>query len=252
MHEPAAIRRPARRLVRLPLSRKESSSCPDFSFDAASTAVADDFAGAVMPSMKRKVPVNVDLVFVVDRTGSSAAFAKGIRRAIPMIARTVLDKAARVRLFLQTHGDLDYGQRPIMVVRDGNFDELTREVERVVFEGGGDAPEHHTHALETLLDNVDWGGARPYSRAVVLFTTADTKPSPSGRSAAQVAEALLANDVKLFAVCEMESGMKALIERAQSQSFAISNDPSEAEMQGIGRAVGASVTASLVDTAQLS
>jgi hypothetical protein len=245
MHEPAAIRRPARRLVRLPLSRKESSSCPDFSFDAASTAVADDFAGAVMPSMKRKVPVNVDLVFVVDRTGSSAAFAKGIRRAIPMIARTVLDKAARVRLFLQTHGDLDYGQRPLMVVRDGDLDQLTREVERIVFEGGGDAPEHHTHALETLVDSVDWSGATPYSRAVVLFTTADTKPSPSGRSAAQVAEMLQANGVRLFAVCEMEPGMKALIERAQSESFAISNDPSEAEMRSIGLAVAASVLASL-------
>jgi hypothetical protein len=29
-----------------------------------------------------------------------------------------------------------------MVVSDGDLDELTREVERIVFEGGGDAPEH--------------------------------------------------------------------------------------------------------------
>jgi hypothetical protein len=80
----------------------------DLSFDTHSTAVVDDFTRAVMPPMKRKESVNVD-VFVVDRTGSSSAFAEGIRRAIPMIAKPVLAKPARVRLFLQTHGDLDHG-----------------------------------------------------------------------------------------------------------------------------------------------
>jgi hypothetical protein len=212
----------------------------------ATDPVAQDLEGAVIAPMKRKVPVNVDLVFAIDRTGSSAEFAAGIHRAIRMIATPVIAKAARVRLFLQTHGDLDYGQHPIMLVRDGTLDELLAEAQRIEFSGGGDAPEHHTHALEALLDTVDWSGTRPTRRAVVLFTTADTKPSPSGRTPEQIAAALQANQVLLFAVSETVPGMQALVGRAQGQSFAISNDPSEGEMQSISAAVAASVLASVV------
>jgi hypothetical protein len=210
---------------------------------------AGEFTGAVMTGMTgttRKVPVNVDLVFAVDRTGSSQGFATGIVRAISMVAEPVVKRAARVRLFLQTHGDLDDGQRPIMVLRDGNLDEVIEAARRIDFGGGGDAPEHHTHALEEVLDTVDWTAAGPTRRAVVLFTTADTKPSPSGRNAGQIADALRANDVLLFAVCEKEPGMLELVNRAQGEAFAISNDPSQAEMQSIAARVAASVLASLV------
>jgi hypothetical protein len=45
--------------------------------------------------------------------------------------------------------------------------------------------------------------------------------------------------------------MRALVSRAQGDSFAISNDPSEGEMQSIAAAVAASVVASVVQAAQL-
>jgi hypothetical protein len=164
-----------------------------------------------------------------------------------MIATPVMKKAARVRLFLQTHGDLDYGQRPVMLVRDGTLDELVAEVDGIDYSGGGDAPEHHTHALEALLESVDWTGTPPTRRAVVLFSTADTKPSPSGRTPEQIASALQARGVLLFAVCEMVPGMRTFVSRAQGEAFPISNDPSEAEMQRVSAAVAASVLASVVE-----
>jgi hypothetical protein len=97
-----------------------------------------------------------------------------------------------------------------------------------------------------MLDSVDWSAAKPNRRAVVLFTTADTKPSPSGRTTEQIAAALQANNVLLFAVWEKEPGMQTLITRTQAPDFPISNDPSEAEMQSIVAAVAASVLASVV------
>ena len=192
----------------------------------------------VMPAQtNRKVPVQVDLVFVVDRTASSREFAAGIRQAIPMIARPVL----------QTHGDLECGQQPVMLVRDGQLDDVVTAIQHLRFEGGGDPPEHHTHAVETVLESVDWSGLPPRSRgAVVLFTTADSKPSPSGRSPTQIGQALAAQGVMLFAVSQLEPAVSALIDGAQGMAFAISNDPSVAEMQSIASRVAASVTDSVV------
>jgi hypothetical protein len=202
----------------------------------------------VMPAQRdRKVPVQVDLVFAIDRTASSLEFAAGIRQAIPMIARPVIAKAARVRLFLQTHGDLDCNQQPVMLVRDGQLDDVVTAVQHLRFEGGGDPPEHHTHAVETALDSVDWSGVPPRSRgAIVLFTTADTKPSPSGRSPQEIGQSLAARGVLLFAVSQLEPGVRAMVDAAQGMAFAISNDPSVAEMQGIASRVAASVTDSIV------
>ncbi|HUN41585.1 MAG TPA: hypothetical protein VMU81_14965 [Acetobacteraceae bacterium] len=202
----------------------------------------------VMPrSSARRVPVQVDLVFAIDRTGSSHEFAVGIRQAIPMIARPVIEKAARVRLFLQTHGDLDYNEHPVMLVRDGGLDDIVTAAQHLSFGGGGDPPEHHAHALETALECVDWGGVPPKSRgAIVLFSTADTKASPSGRTAQQIGQALAARGVLLFAVSQLEPGVNALIDAAHGMAFPISNEPSVAEMQRIASRVAASVTDSII------
>jgi hypothetical protein len=211
---------------------------------------ADDQLDAeyLMPSQpKRKVPVKVDLVFAVDRTGSSQAFAQGIKAAIPMITNQIIEKAARVRLFLQTHGDLDCNQHPAMLVRDGQLDEVVTAINAVRFEGGGDAEEHHSHGVETAVESVDWSGLPPTSRgAVVLFTTADTKPSPSGRSLQEIGGSLHARGIMLFAVCEPEPGIRTLVEAAHGLIFPISNNPSLAEMQRITSKVAASVTDSVI------
>jgi hypothetical protein len=203
----------------------------------------------LMPAQpKRKVPVKVDLVFAVDRTGSSQTFAQGIRTAIPMIANQLLGKAARVRLFLQTHGDLDCNQHPAMLVRDGQIEDIVTAINAVRFEGGGDEEEHHSHGVETVVESVDWSGLPPTSRgAIVLFTTADTKPSPSGRSLEQIGQSLRERGIMLFAVCELKPGIQAMAEAAHGLIFPISNNPSPAEMAQITAKVGASVTDSVID-----
>ena len=201
----------------------------------------------VMPSAGvRKVPVQVDLVFAIDRTGSSHEFAEGIRKAIPMIAHPVVEKAARVRFFLQTHGDLDYNEQPVMLVHDGSLDEVVTAAQHLIFEGGGDPAEHHAHGLETVLDSVDWGMPPRTRGAIVLFTTADTKPSPSGRSLQQIGQALAARGVLLFAVSQLEPGIRALVGASQGMAFPISNEPGVAEMQSITAKVAASVTDSII------
>ena len=201
----------------------------------------------LMPTRVHKVPVQVDLVFAVDRTGSSREFADGIRAAIPMIAGPVLAKAARCRLFLQTHGDLDYNEHPAMLVRDGGLADVVTAVQHLQFAGGGDAAEHHAHGVEAALESVDWSGLPPKTRgALVLFTTADTKPSPSGRSLAEIGVMLRQRQVLLFAVCQMEPGIRELVQAADGMAFPISNNPDQAEMQRITSRVAASVTDSVI------
>ena len=200
----------------------------------------------VRPPARRKVPVEVDLAFTIDRTGSSAEFARGIVTAVPMIANAIAERAAKVRCFLQSHGDLDYHEHPVMLVSDGTTEMVAEEVSRMQFGGGGDALEHHLDGVKSLFETVPWRGNRLRSRScLVLFSTADTKPLTSGMSAEALGAMLREAGVLVYAVAEPSQGIEALVKAADGLSFAISNDPSPEEMRSIAAKVAASISASI-------
>lgn len=198
-----------------------------------------------MPS-RRKVPVEVDLAFTIDRTGSSAAFAQGIVAAVPMIANAISERAAKVRCFLQSHADLDYHEHPVMLVSDGTTEMVAEEVRRMQFGGGGDAAEHHLDGVKSLFETVPWRGHRLRSRScVVLFSTADTKPLVSGMSPEALGAVLREAGALFYAVAEPSPGIEALVRAADGMSFPIRNDPSPEEMRSIAAKVAASISASI-------
>ena len=136
----------------------------------------------VRPAPRPKVMPVVEIGFTTDRTGSTAAFAEGVKKSLPLILDPIKDKARGVTVWLQTHGDRDTGQDEVLLTDGGTPDQAIADAESIVYEGGGDPPEHHLDAVETLHARIPWNPNPAEARgALIAITTDDSKPAQSGR-----------------------------------------------------------------------
>ncbi|HEY2136313.1 MAG TPA: hypothetical protein VGH49_10510, partial [Xanthobacteraceae bacterium] len=167
----------------------------------------------VLKSKRRVLPLGIDLAITIDGTGSSQAFAAGIPATVRLIGDEISKKVANMRVYLQKHGDLDYGEAPVMLTGRGMLDQAYAEVDCIRFGGGGDAEEHHLDGVETLFEAVPWQGRQLQSRGcIILFATADTKPLRSGASARELGERIRNAGVMLYAVCEPSAQLNEMVQ----------------------------------------
>lgn len=198
------------------------------------------------PAARPKLPVEVTLGIEIDRTGSSAAYRAGIGTSSEVLLDALTAKAKGVTVYVGTHGDLECGEEPVLHTAAGTPDQALADIRAITFGGGGDAPETHLDGIEHFLATVPWpmDSARTRS-ALVCFLTDETKPARSGRSAAQIGEAVHAKGVLFYAVCEPTATLAELVRAAHGLHIPISNDPDKAELQRAAAAVGASIVATL-------
>ena len=200
----------------------------------------------VRPAARPKIMPIVELGITIDRTGSTATFEVGVKKALPLILDPINDKARDVRVWLQTHGDRDCGQDELLLTDGGTAAQAIADIESVVYEGGGDPPEHHLDAVETLHRRIPWNPNPTEARgALVAITTADSKPAHSGRSAGEIGETIKENRVALYLIGQQTPTLIELVEAAGGLFFEISNDPQVAEMRRVADMVAASITASI-------
>ena len=197
---------------------------------------------AAAPRKQLKIPIEVELACTVDRTGSSEQFAKGIRESLPMILDQVLAKARGLRVWLQSHGDEDCGQQPVLLTDGGDAKQAVADVQTIVYGGGGDPPEHHLTAFEHLLQLVPWTANPLQARGALLgFLTADSKPARSGKTATQLGECIRQQGLLFYLICEPTPQLSALCRAACGLLFPITNDPDPGDLQRIAAQVAASV-----------
>ena len=197
----------------------------------------------VRPAVRPKIPCQVQIAITDDRTGSSEAFKCGIPVTVEGILTPVVAKAREVRVWFQTHGDLDEGQDTVLLVDGGTAEDAKKAANGVVYEGGGDAPENHLDAIERLANTVPWtADPRKARGAIVALMTADTKPARSGKTARQIGEEIKKRGVLLYCVCEETSQLRELCDAAGGWIFKISNTPDLRELQSIASKVAASIT----------
>ncbi len=196
----------------------------------------------VRPAGRPKLQVEVELACTVDRTGSSQHFAEGILKSFPMITSQIAGKARKVSVWLQSHGDEDFGQSPVLLTNGGTAEQAAKDLANVVFEGGGDAEEHHLSAIEVLANSVPWNSDPRKARGALLaFMTADSKPAGSGLSARELGESLRKRGLLLYLICEPTPQFQDLCDGAGGLMFPISNDPDPKEMQKIAGQLSASI-----------
>ena len=107
-----------------------------------------------------------------------------------LILDPIKDKARGVTVWLQTHGDRETGQDEVLLTDGGTPDQTIADAASIVYDGGGDPPEHHLDAVETLHARIPWNPNPAEARgALIAITTDDSKPAQSGRSADDIGRA---------------------------------------------------------------
>ena len=200
----------------------------------------------VQVATRPKIQCKVDLAVTVDRTGSSQRFQNGIPMTFEMIATQVEAKAREVICWVASHGDLDEGQDFIVHTDAGTVQQAVADIRGISYGGGGDPPEHHLDAIESLVSRVPWTANPSKARgAIVAFMTADTKPARSGMSAGALGKLIKDKGVLLYLVCEPTPTLQELANAAEGLVFQITNNPDPAEMQRIASQLSASIIATV-------
>ena len=96
------------------------------------------------------------------------------------------------------------------------------------------------------MDTVPWTNDPTSARGAILaFTTADSKPAGSGRTARELGEEIARRGLLLYMVAEHTSQLQQLVDAAGGLMFPISNDPDPANMQKIAARISASIVQTL-------
>ena len=193
-----------------------------------------------------KNPGTLELAIAIDRTGSSEQFQQGIYTACETIFKQLQAKVANINCWLQSHGDLDYAEIPILHIDAGTAEQVLDAIKSIEFDGGGDPPEHHIDGIQNLLNTVPWTANSTKARAVMIcFLTADSKPAKSGITAEQLGAEIKNLGILFYLVCEPTPILVKLVKAASGLMFRISNNPDKQELNGIAQQVGGSITATV-------
>jgi hypothetical protein len=199
----------------------------------------------IQPASRPKLPVDVILGIGIDITGSSGPFADGIRGNVEALLRAIEAKAASLKTTVQAHGDEDDGQFPTLVADAAPVAEAVAAVQALHFDGGGDPPEHHLNAIEQLASTLPVGAGGRQRGALVLFTTADSKPARSGRTPEQIGAELQRKQLIVCLVGEPRTQLERVGHACGAFMFPINATPSPADMKRVAEQVAASIVASL-------
>lgn len=200
----------------------------------------------VRPAKRPKVNPEVQMGLTVDRTGSMSGFPEAVKNSLPLIFDPVEAKARGLQVWLQTHGDRDEGEHEVLLTDGGSAAQALSDAATIVFQGGGDPPEHHLDGIETILNRVPWNPNPAEARgAIVAITTDDTKAAQSGRSAEEIGRAIKEKGIVFCLIGQPTPTLLALSKAASGFFFEISDNPSVDEMRRIADMIAASITASL-------
>lgn len=216
-----------------------SAACPNCGFQ-----VCLGLTPAIVQPTRRlqKISASVLVSVLIDITGSTGKFAKGVPLAVKQILEPINAKARETKVYVHTGGDLDFGQQCTLLCNGVTVPEAIAEVARLSYGGGGDEPETHADSVETVMTTTPWEpDARKWRNAMMIFLTADSKPSRSGIAPRQLGTALKSRGILVYLVAEDYPFARELAEAAEGLFFAISNDPDPVQMQQIAGGISQSI-----------
>jgi Mg-chelatase subunit ChlD len=143
------------------------------------TARADlsDPDGVVKLSLAkaRAIPAQrtVDVVFIVDTTGSMSEEISALKSTIAEVAASLKRQNARPRLGLVEYKDITDGYVTRLHQMTTDVNGFTERVAELYADGGGDTPEHVNAGLRVAVDRIQWN---PDSVARLAFLIGDAPP----------------------------------------------------------------------------
>jgi Mg-chelatase subunit ChlD len=196
----------------------------------------------------------LEMVFVIDTTGSMGGLIEGAKQKIWGIVNEVMQKEAqpRVRVGLvayRDHGDL-YVTKVLPLTED--LDQVYSNLMDYNAAGGGDTPEAVASALAETVSNAGWSKSRP-GLAQIIFLVGDAPPQYNSNEpnvlaiTAKAAERnMIVNTIQCGTSTETEKVWQEIAQRGQGKYFAIAQDggvetiktPYDERLSELGRNIG--------------
>ncbi|MDL2271482.1 VWA domain-containing protein [Desulfovibrio sp. OttesenSCG-928-I05] len=133
------------------------------------------FSGASAMEVSKR---QVEVVFVLDTTGSMAALIDGAKKKIWSIANVIIDKNpdASVRFGLVGYRDLgdEYVTRHFSLTED--VQAIYGQLLAFKADGGGDTPESVNEALDVAINKMHWSDSTRITADRILFLVGDAPP----------------------------------------------------------------------------
>jgi hypothetical protein len=165
-------------------------------------------------AMGGRKPIKVELLVVDDLTRSAVNRAQVIGQ-ITRLCFDDLQKAIGDLSFGYVGSrDREQGEADELRVTLGTADQVLREQQLVIRDGGGDAAETFADTLVDCLNTYPFTHAADVVRAVLLLCTDYTKPTAAGLSPLQVGQLFAQHRTHLFVVGEPGSNTAEMVQGA--------------------------------------
>lgn len=180
--------------------------CQIHAAEPAAPAVPEPPAKEVAPPAAKPV---VDVVFVLDSTGSMGGLIEGAKEKIWSIANSVIGQqpSPTVRIGLVSYRDRqdDYVTRRFDLTDD--IDEVFKNLRLFQAGGGGDTPESVNQALHEAVGTMTWSAAKDATK--IVFLVGDCPPHMDYQ-----------DDVKYPVTCQKAASSGIIINTVQCGSHA--------------------------------
>lgn len=130
----------------------------------------------VFSSAKEQEKVNIEVVFVLDTTGSMSGLIEGAKRKIWSIANEIAKAKPVPELKIGLVPYRDAGDAYVTKVFDlsENLDEVFKNLMSFSANGGGDMPEHVNKALYEAANKISW--SKDKKTLKIIFLVGDAPP----------------------------------------------------------------------------
>lgn len=136
---------------------------------AAALAAAPVWSAETKPEVKKEQPV-VEVVFVLDTTGSMGGLLEGAKQRVWAIANEIAKgkPAPRVRMGLVAFRDKGDDYVTKVTALSDNLDNIFKDLSALTAGGGGDGPEHVIAGLSDAVDKMAWSNDPKAFKVVYL------------------------------------------------------------------------------------
>ena len=201
----------------------------------------------------------LEMVFVIDTTGSMGGLLEGAKQKTWSIINEVMQKSSQPRVKVGLVAYRDHGDAYVTKITP-----LTEDLDKVYMDlmdynaaGGGDNPEAVGSALSEAVKNAGWSKSRD-GLAQIVFLVGDAPPTKSGNEPDVMAitnEAALKNMIVNTIQCgnmnETREVWQRIAQKGQGKYFAIAQDggvedvntPYDERISELGRQIGSTYLA---------
>jgi len=151
------------------------------------------------PKETRTGTGNVNVVFLIDTTGSMDTYINGVKNRAIEFSEIISSKGAAFKLGLIGFGDLGEKEKPSVYNFTNDVAKFQKQVKNIPRTYGGDIPESSLDALETGVHLLETSKAYDAKNIFILITDAPPHvPTASGKSVADICDMLNSREITTY------------------------------------------------------